>query len=549
MPPAAHKTQLFHQRYNIIHQRVLRNESFQQPTFANARIPSLQHSSSSLATTQRFYKLTPIANLLGRNGSSHHLLGLLTVAPTGTLAICDPTGSITLDVQQARAVPEDGAWFVPGMMVLVEGVYEEEYNSAGGVLGNSGGIGGTIGGRFVGFEIGGPPCERREVTLGLSGTDGGGAHFLSGGGFGWVDFLGVGSERALGSKMRRLEERVFAQGQGDAVLEGRERVVVLGDVKVDDARTLEGLKKVLIRYASSPAEKLPMAIVLMGNFVSQPAMAGSSRAGSIEYKEGFNALAAVLAEVPLLLQYTTFIFVPGDNDPWASAFSAGASTVLPRKPIPELFTSRIKRAFNVANAEAERPTTKTKKSGGGGGEAIWTTNPARISLFGPSQEIVLFRDDMSSRLRRNAIRCGSRLQPDTTSPTTTETEQMDIDLPPPAPPTVTSKTTAETASARKLTKTLLDQSHLSPFSLSTRPILWDHLSCLQLYPLPTALIMVDPNAPTFAVTYEGCHVLNAGALLCSPAAAGSSTIRGGEVVRWVEYDARIRRGRVRELVL
>ena len=38
------------------------------------------------------------------------------------------------------------------MIVLVDGVYEEEYSSADGVLGNSGGIGGTIGGRFIGLS-------------------------------------------------------------------------------------------------------------------------------------------------------------------------------------------------------------------------------------------------------------------------------------------------------------------------------------------------------------------------------------------------------------
>ena len=128
------------------------------------------------------------------------ILGLLTISPTGTLAINDLTGSIALDLTHAKPIPEDGAWFAPGMIVLVDGTYEEEDNNVGGGLGGNGGVGGTIGGKFVGFFIGGPPCERRKATLGLTGSDGE-AGLAAGGGFGWVDFLGVGSERAVGSKM------------------------------------------------------------------------------------------------------------------------------------------------------------------------------------------------------------------------------------------------------------------------------------------------------------------------------------------------------------
>ncbi|KAI9788918.1 MAG: DNA-directed DNA polymerase epsilon, subunit B [Peltula sp. TS41687] len=561
LPPAAHKTRLFQNRYNIIHQRVLRNEAFQRPTFANARIPSLQRSSSTIATPQRFYKLTPIANLLGRSGSSHLLLGLLTVAPTGTLAICDPTGSISLDLQQAKAAPENGAWFAPGMIVLVDGVYEEEYSSAGGVLGNSGGVGGTIGGRFIGLSIGGPPCERRDVTLGQSGSDSREGHLSSGGGFGWVDFLGVGSERALGSKMRRLEERIFRQAPtSDDSHEGRGKIVILGEVTLDKPDTLEALRKILGEYASRGPDQAPMAIVLVGNFVEQPALAGGSHGGSVEDKECFNSLASVVSGYSSLLQRTTFIFVPGDNDPWASAFSAGASTILPRKSIPDLFTSRIKRAFAAANAEAER--TSGRKTDG---EAIWTTNPSRVSLFGPSHELVLFRDDISGRLRRNAVRFRGDVEKDATAPESSTNghqaqgedhqagadtaEPMEIDSSVQAAesilPTLDNHHSAaaqqpDEVAARKLVKTILDQGYLTPFPLAIRPVSWDHMSALQLYPLPTALVLVDAEMPAFTITYEGCHVMNPGRLI-SPGKR--------KLARWVEYDVRLRRGTVREVEL
>ncbi|KAI9707520.1 MAG: DNA-directed DNA polymerase epsilon, subunit B [Candelina mexicana] len=562
LPPPLHKTLLFRHRYSLIHQRLLRNESFQTSTFAPARA-RLQRASSNVSTAQQSYKLTPIANLLGRSGSSHLILGLLAIAPTGNLAISDLTGSIALDVQHAAPTPVDGAWFAPGMIVLVDGMYEEEHNPAAGGLGGNGGIGGTIGGKFIGFSVIGPPCERREVTLGVSGVNGEGDSTAAGG-FGWVDFLGVGSERALGSKMRRMEQRVLGRGSNnDDAQSGRSRMIILGEVNLDNARTLEALRKVFGIYAAESVEDTPLSIVLIGNFVRHAVMAGGGSGGSIEYKEYFDSLASTLSDFPTLLQSTTFVFVPGDNDPWVSAFSAGAATVIPRKAVPEMFTSRIKRAFGTANAEAERANGKKAD-----GEAIWTSNPTRLSLFGPAQEVVFFRDDMSSRLRRTAIRFRPQQNAEdivaddldlemSAAPTIPPGEldeekliqgRMEVDSEvqtaashlPASKAKVASDAapSTELLTARKLVKAILDQGYLSPFPLSVRPVLWDQAGALQLYPLPTALVLADAEAPPFAVTYEGCHVMNPGRLL----ALGR---RG--VTTWIEYDTRLRKGTVKEV--
>jgi len=510
-------------------------------------------------TTQQSYKLTPIANLLGRNGSNHLLLGLLTISPTGTLAINDLTGSIALDLTHAKTVPEDGAWFVPGMIVLVDGLYEEEENVTGGGLGG-GGVGGTIGGKFIGFTVGGPPCERRQVTLGVSGSNDKG-DITTGGGFGWVDFLGVGSERAVGSKLRKIERRLIGPPSRSPEGGGRGRMVILGEVNLDQPRTLEALKKLLGIYAAEPEDETPMTFVLMGNFVQHAVMARGGSGGSIEYKEYFDSLASVLSEYPTLLQSSTFVFVPGDNDGWASSFSSGAATPIPRRAVPDMFTSRIKRAFATANAEAEKERGfKTD------GEAIWTTNPARLSLFGPTHEIVLFRDDMSSRLRRTAIRFASNdekreedaemvgtpaPEPISSAPErkpsidadAENNEDMEIDSSVAAaeshPPTTTTSEPLATdiRAARKLVKTLLDQGYLSPFRLANRPVLWDYASALHLYPLPTALVLADTEAPAFAVTYEGCLVMNPGSVVAQG--------RKG-VARWVEFDVGRSVGKVRE---
>lgn len=542
-PTPAEKTAVSRDQYNVIYQGLLRNEAFQAPSYS-ARRPD--------STSQQFYKVTPIANLLGRGGTQHLLLGMLVIAPTGTLALNDPTGSITLDLQHAQAIQgNDSVYFCPGMVILVEGQYEEDWAGAGSSgLGNIDGVGGTIGGRFLGFNASGPPAEKRNVSLGIDLKAGDLA-----GGFGWTDFLGLGSERAVGSRMRRLEQKLLAPDGQHGSSDARRKMVVLGEVTLDQPSTLLGLRQILQRYSSGDQEP-PMTFVLIGNFTSNAAMANAGT-GSIEYKELFNELASVLSDFLPLLRSSTWFFVPGDNDPWASSFSAGASALVPRDGIPDIFTSRIKRAF--ANAKTELGAAVPKDSVDG--EAIWTSNPARLSLFGPAHEIAIFRDDMSSRFRRNAVRIGAatRQRTDTPQqngaaaennddramsgalPTTEEVEPQtstDATMPDvPSPPQTAGEDHA-TAQAKKLILSLLPQSTLSPFPASIRPTHWSHHSAMSLYPLPHALILADADAEPFALTFEACHVINPGRLV----SGGGRRKR----VRWAEYDCWTKRGVVLE---
>ncbi|CAK4034297.1 DNA polymerase epsilon subunit B [Lecanosticta acicola] len=548
-PNPSHKTAVFKERYNIILQRLLRNPAFQAPSLSSIQ-PTISRRNKISAAERNLYKITPIANLLGRGGSSHLLLGMLVIAPTGTLALTDLSGSISLDLHHATSMQEDEPYFCPGMIVLVDGVYEEDWAGAGSSgLGNTGGVGGTIGGRFVGFEIGGPPVEKRDVSLGINLK----AEDL-GGGFGWTDFLGQGSERAVGSRMRRLEQRLVGL---EAELEGgrARKMVFVSDVTLDRPTTLSALRKVLEQY--SGAETPPMTFVLTGDFASTAAMAGAGT-GSIEYKELFNELAAVMSDFPSLLRSSTWIFVPGDNDPWESSFSAGASTLIPRQGVPELFTNRVKRAFATAKSEAG-----FAKKDHVDGEAIWTSNPTKLSLFGPAHEVVIFKDDISGRFRRNAVRIGQAAkqtqQPPTEAaesqsgedivmsgalPSTEDvidgdsqmTEQAAVDSPmandTPGEPFVVKE-------AKRLILSLLPQSTVSPFPLTVRPVHWDYAaSALGLYPLPHTLVLADKEASPFALTFEGCHVINPGRL-----------VEGGgrrKKVQWVEYDCWTKRGTIKE---
>ena len=565
-PPPSRKTDIFRERYNVIHQRLLRNEAFQTPAFSHT-------ATDGSATPQQFYKLTPISNLLGRGGTPHLLLGMLAIAPTGTLALNDPSGSISLDLSHASPLggsgEGEGPFFGPGMIVLVDGVYEEDFAGAGSSgLGNTGGVGGTIGGRFLGFGIGSPPVEKRNVSLGIAdgSAEGGGE---VGGGFGWTDFTGLGSERAVGARMRRLESRLLGSGDGDSqtsatVSPTRRKMVILSELLLDQPATLPALRHVLSHYAtlaaSNPATEAPMAFLLLGSFTSSPALAGT-QPDSIAYKSLFDSLAATLSAYPTLLKHSTWVFVPGDNDPWASGFAAGAAAVWPREGVPDLFTSRVARVFTEAGLTREEVRERVR----------WTSNPARICWGGGVHEVLVCRDDVSGRLRRNAVKVGQAarqregaedersheedVQMSGALPTT---EDIEIDDPPasspPAPGNATppppahakDDPTAHAATqARRTILSLLPQSHLSPFPLNLRPLHWDYATstALSLYPLPHTLVLADPEMAAFAMTYEGCHVVNPGRLVEGGSGGGGARRKR---VGWVEYDFGSRRGEVKE---
>ncbi|KAK4574260.1 DNA-directed DNA polymerase epsilon, subunit B [Recurvomyces mirabilis] len=509
-PSPAHKTALFRERYNIIHQRLLRNEAFQAPSFSANRTTLARTDSTT--TAQQFYKITPVANLLGRGGTSHLLLGMLVIAPTGTLALNDLSGGISLNLQHAQPLQgKDSAYFCPGMIVLVDGVYEEDWAGAGSTgLGNTGGVGGTIGGRFLGFSIGGLPVEKRSVSLGLStnATE-------VGGGFGWTDFLGLGSERAIGDRMRRLEQR-FLGLDSEFASEQRRKMVVMSKVTLDHPSNLSALRKVLEQYAANIEQ--PLAFLIMGDFCSQAALANAG-VGSVEYKEIFNELAAVLRDFPSLLKNSTWVFVPGDNDPWPAAFGAGASTAAPRDSVPDFFTSRVQRTFTEAGLSKEEVVK----------QVFWTSNPTKLSFFGPAHEVMVMRDDISGRLRRNAVRIGQATKETESQRAEVEVETgvddivmsgalpttEDVDDTQPGTDTQSSDMSASsedytTQEAKKLILSLLPQSTLSPFPLT------------------------DAECDPFAMTFEGCHVMNPGRLV-----TGSGRRKK---VQWIEYDLLSKRG-------
>jgi DNA polymerase epsilon subunit 2 len=359
---------------------------------------------------------------------------MLSHSPAGALTLYDPTGEIPLDTTHTRPVPDASAnFFCPGMFVLLEGIYEDS-------------------GTFTVFTIASPPPERRDVSAEI---------------FGHIDFLGNGISLDMSTPTRS------GGGQLGRVLRQTElslshvRWVALGELDLTSPRTLEALRHVFTRYESALITPAPMLWILGGNFIPTPVY--PSGEGSRTYKTAFDSLAALLDDFTRILSNSTWVFVPGDNDPWASTFSGGSSTAWPRSKMPEVFLNRVKRVI-------------TK----GGGDVRCVSSPCRLGYF--TSEVVLCRDDIVSRFRRNMVRFSQPPQ-----------EEMDVDggdADTPVESEGGGKEVAEvdpdTALARKLVKTVLDQGSLSPFALNKRPVLWDFAYTVGLYPLPSA---VSPPPP------------------------------------------------------
>jgi DNA polymerase epsilon subunit 2 len=356
---------------------------------------------------------------------------MLQYSPAGVLTLYDPTGSIILDTSYTQPIPYESAnWICPGMFVILDGVYEED-------------------GRFTAYTVLSPPPERREVSAEV---------------FGHVDFLGIGVTLDMSSPAGG------GGGQQGHLMRKVEiglthiRWAVFGEVLLDSPRTFEALRHVFAKYENNINKPTPMVWVLCGNFCSTPVSPGGE--GSRQYKEGFDSLAALLSEFDRVCAHSVFIFIPGDNDPWASTFSGGSSPAWPRKSVPDVFVNRVKRAV-------------TQK----GGELRCASNPCRLGYF--TSEVVVCRDNIVGRLHRSEIRFLKK------SETVVEDgRDMDLDLDPPSDlPNNCNRPEVDddVKLARKLVKTVLDQGFLSPFPLNKRPVLWDFAYTLGLYPLPSAV--------------------------------------------------------------
>jgi hypothetical protein len=110
----------------------------------------------------------------------------------------------------------------------------------------------------------------------------------------------------------------------------------------------------------------------------------------------------------------------------------GSGKLLPRQPFPDIITADLVKRVPAS---------------------VFTSNPCRIKFY--SQEIVLFREDVCSKLRKFSRKPNER--------------ENDVH--------------------HHAIKTILSQGHLCPIPLEVSPIDWAYDHALRLYPLPHVLLM------------------------------------------------------------
>ena len=261
--------------------------------------------------------------------------------------------------------------------------------------------------------LGFPPIETREATLRAMAV---------------VDPL-----RALHSPAELLNVKRLMQTSPEVQ---STTFAIFSDLHLDKPEVLEGLRKVL--FSDSRTRNPSALYVFMGNFSSLPLNEILNNPSA--YRAGFEALASLLADFPDITAKSHFVFIPGPCDP-------GSSNVLPRPPLPSSFVKSL-----LSNEAIPHVT--------------FTSNPARIRFY--SQEIVLFREDLSIRLGRRAI---------LTPVYSLEGETRPI------------------RGTQHMSETVLRQGHLCPVPLTAQPIFWELDYTLRLSPLPEFIVIAEDEDP------------------------------------------------------
>lgn len=461
----------FNRRYHLIRDRLSRNSSFQKPSFSS--ISSIQKSVSN-----QINELTLIKNVLGRDGSKFLLFGLLSQDAEGNYILEDSSDYIILNLKQAYKSSD--CFYCLGMFVIVEGIYSATTN----VSTNSN----VISGCFYVNYLGHPPAERREVSLEAYGN---------------LDFMGINRDiedtHILSSHIFRINKNLRKKLLSMEKENVEHKLLILGsDCFLDNAKFMEGLKKLLTKIEDSIIENsnnAPLALVLMGSFTSRPLTPTDSSTSTIsnseDYKNGFDNLASILSKFKNIVLRTKIVLIPGPHDPWQALYSLGSSNlnILPQFPIPKIFLNRLEKLLPKGNL-------------------IIGWNPIRVNYL--TQEIVVFKDNLYEKLKRNDIVFESDIQREVEKVEREKEKERishgkisldDIDTNQP-------HVSYKTRQARKMVKALLDQGTLQPFLSNLKIINTACDYALRMEPLPSVVILSDSSFPNVSVTYNGCKFIN-----------------------------------------
>lgn len=408
------KLALTRDRFALLLSRVMRNALFTPP------LPGA-------AAQGQFIPLTPLEQLAGvEKGQRVTMLGMLTQPEDGVWCVEDAHKSVA--VEMAAAAWQDGL-YTESCIVLVSGVYDSDATcvevDAARVRGEDAPphiflslADGRLPGVFRVHSMCHPPMEGRDATMRAMAlvdpyrvhdtpADVSRAYKL---------MMGMSSVRGAASG---LSARKYADGM----------VAVLSNVHLDKASVLHDLTTMLDGFDHMPTP--PLMLILMGDFCSHAF--GQYANDRDTFRRLFDELAVVFSAFPHVLSRMHVVVIPGPNDP-------GSAAVLPRSPIPAFFLNRL--------ASPDVCPTFTS-----------TTNPCRLRYF--TQDILLFRQDVSRRLRRASM----------------------------VPPS------GDGSIHEHVVTTLLHQAHVCPLPLSQQPVYWAHDHALRVHPLPHMLVIAEDLDP------------------------------------------------------
>ena len=238
-------------------------------------------------------------------------------------------------------------------------------------------------------------------------------------------------------------------GGGGGGIGEDDMVLVMSDVWLDQPSVIGRLHAVFKAFDEGHA---PAVLVLAGPFLSS----STSSTSASSLATHLDVLAELIASYPRLNAAAHFVLVPSASD---TPFG-------PVLPFPPMLSS------------SHQLTSKVR-------QLTLATNPYHLLYH--NRHLVFFRQNGLALMQRHAL-----LTPSTAAATTLSNKSVSAD-------------------ARHYLHSLLSQSHLSPHTLDTQAVYWQHDAALSLYPLPHALFLLDSCA-AFEVDTDGCLCVNPGSL-------------------------------------
>ncbi|KAJ1502839.1 DNA-directed DNA polymerase epsilon, subunit B, partial [Coelomomyces lativittatus] len=204
---AQSKALMYRERYDLIKQRILRNQNFRPAS-------STYYSNQN----DRFFIITPISSIRGRANDSFVLFGMLCKYEDEKLYLEDPTGHVEIDISKAA---RSRGLFTETCFVVLDGIYTEDK-------------------KFIVKAMAMPPAEPRIGTIEV---------------FGQLDFLGISQHEIYDqNQLKHFEEKY------DGV-----NMVFLSNVYLDVPQVMNALRKLLTGCEDALC---PLVMVFCGDFTS-----------------------------------------------------------------------------------------------------------------------------------------------------------------------------------------------------------------------------------------------------------------------------------------